>query len=55
MNIIHAYAPTYASSEEELENFYDDLDKNAKVGKGQYQDIVGPYGWVQWTIEETYE
>jgi len=55
------YTPTCVSSEEELENFYDDLDKgmrqcrlqeinlvmgdlNAKVGKGQYQDIVGPYG-----------
>jgi len=53
--------PTCASSEEELENFYDDLDKamrqccsqeinlvmgdlNAKVGKGQYQDIVGQHG-----------
>ena len=71
MNIIQVYAPTCASSEEELENFYDDLDKamrqcrsqeinlvmgdlNAKVGKGQYQDIVGPYGLVQGMIEETY-
>jgi len=71
MNIIQIYAPTGASSEEELDNFYDDLDKamrqccsqeinlvmgdlNAKVGKGQYQDIVGPYGLVQGMIEETY-
>jgi len=40
MNIIHAYAPTCASSEEELENFYDDLDKAKRQCRAQEINLV---------------
>ena len=60
IRIIQVYAPTSVSSQEELEEFYDDLqaemrhkkthynvimgDFNAKVGKGD-EDCVGSFGY----------
>ena len=61
MNFIQVYAPTTESSEEEVDEFYEELEEawiqcksqevtlvmgdfNAKVGKGRFENVVGPYG-----------
>ena len=64
IGIIQVYAPTSERPEEEVEEFYEDLDKakkylksqstlgdfNAKVGSDKVENIVGPCG-----IGDTYE
>ena len=49
LNIIQVYAPTSASTEEELEEFYEELDKCKKECKDHELDIVmGDFNAKSW-------